>query len=214
MTDPTVDSILSQWSPQRQERARAVLAAYPERRSTVMPLLYLASREHGHCSTEAMVEVGQITGLTSIQVESIASFYSMYRRQNVGTYVISVCTSISCFLRGADDVLAAIEDETNTPDGETSDDGLFSVEHVECSGACGGAPAVSVNWELVEGVAPDKGRALCQWLRDTKPETVLADEMQTLFGGQQSFDWGISEPQGATSHVPAFERYDSAGEAT
>ncbi len=214
MTDPVADRVLGQWSPERQERARAVLAAYPERRSTVMPLLYLASREHGYCSRDAMVEVGKITGLTSIQVESIASFYSMYRRQNVGKYVISVCTSISCFLRGADDVLAAIEDETNTPDGETSQDGLFSVEHVECSGACGGAPAVAVNWELVEGVLPDKGRALCQWLKDTKPETVLADEMQALFGGQQSFDWGVSEPQGATSHVPAFELYDSAGDAT
>ena len=213
MTDLIADRVINQWSPERQERARAVLAAYPERRSAVMPLLYLASREHGHCTTQAMVEVGEITGLTSVQVESVASFYSMYRRENVGKYVISVCNSISCFLLGADDVLAAIEDETDTPDGETSSDKLFSVEHIECSGACGGAPAVSVNWELIEGVLPEKGRALCRWLRDARPVTVLADEMQTLFGGQQSFDWGIVELQGATSHIPAFEPYESAGES-
>ena len=110
----------------------------------------------------------------------------------------------------ADEVLAAIEDETNTPDGETSDDGLFTVEHVECIGACGGAPAVQVNYELVEGVTPAKGRELCRWLRDGRPDVVLGDELQQLFGGRRSFDWGPTEPEGAILPVPAFAPYGSA----
>ena len=107
-----------------------------------MPLLYVASLEHGYVSDEAMLEVAELTGLTPAQVQSVASFYTMYRRAPVGEYVVSVCTSISCWLRGADDVLDAIADEAGVVDGETSTDGRITVEHVECGGACGGAPAL------------------------------------------------------------------------
>jgi NADH-quinone oxidoreductase subunit E len=200
------------WSTANQERAAALLAAYPDSRSAVMPLLYLASLEHGHVTDEAQREVAQLTGLTPAQVQAVASFYTMYKRDPVGTYLISVCTSISCYLTGADEVLEAVEDETNTPDGETSEDGLFSVEHVECIGACGGAPALQVNYELAEGVTHDKGRELCRWLRDARPDVVLGDELQQLFGGRRSFDWGPTEPEGAIAPVPAFAPYGSSKE--
>lgn len=207
----SVATTIPHWSAQNQERARALLEEYPERRSAVMPLLYLASLEHGHLTNAAMVQVAELTGLTAAQVQSVASFYTMYKRQDVGRYLISVCTSISCYLTGADDVLAAIEDETGTSDGSTGADGTFSVEHVECIGACGGAPAVQVNYELVEGVTPDNGAGLCRWLRDASPAVVLTDEMQELFGGIRSFDWGIKEGEGAIAPVPAFAPYGSAG---
>ena len=206
MTVPTT------WSSPNQERARTLLATYPEERSTVMPLLYLAALEHGHVTDDAMREVAAMTDLTAAQVQSVASFYTMYKRDHVGRYLLSVCTSISCFLLGADDVLAAIEEESGTPDGETGPDGLFSVEHVECIGACGGAPAVQVNYELVEGVTAEKGRALCRWLRDARPDVVFGDEMQELFGGQRSFDWGPREREGAIAAVPAFGPYGSSAE--
>jgi NADH:ubiquinone oxidoreductase subunit E len=173
-------------------------------------LLYLASLEHGHVTSDAMREVAELTGLTGAQVQSVASFYTMYKRDGVGTYLVSVCTSISCFLSGADDVLEAIEEESGTPDGETSEDGLLSIEHVECIGACGGAPAVQVNYELVEGVTPEKGREMCRWLHDGRPAVVRGDELQQLFGGRRSFDWGPSEPEGAVVPVPAFAPYGSA----
>ena len=207
MTSP-----ISAWSTANQERAANLLASYPDRRSAVMPLLYLATLEHGHTSDDAQREVAALTGMTPAQVQSVASFYTMYKRDGVGEYLVSVCTSISCFLLGADDVLAAIEDESGVADGETGDDGLVSVEHVECIGACGGAPAVQVNYELVEGVTPDKGRQLCSWLRDGRPEVVLSDELQQLFGGRRSFDWGPVEPEGAIAPVPALGKYGSAKE--
>ena len=198
------------WSAPNQVRAKQLLEAYPQPASAVMPLLYLAALEHGYVSDEAMRQVAQLTGLSDAQVQAVASFYTMYKRQPVGTYLISVCTSISCYLLGADDVLAAVEAATDTPDGERSEDGLFSVEHVECIGACGGAPAVQVNYELIEGVAAEKAEALCAWLRDARPAVVIADEMQQLFGGQRSFDWGPPEPEGAVAAVPAFDPYGSA----
>ncbi len=201
---------MNNWSEPNQRRAAALVAAYPDKRSAVMPLLYLASLEYGHCSSEAMRDVSELTGMTAAQVQSVASFYTMYKREGVGTYLISVCTSISCMLLGGDDVLAAVADATDTPPGETSVDGMFSVEHVECIGACGGAPAVQVNYELIEGVEPDKATGLCQWLRDGRPDVVLSDEMQQLFGGQRSFEWGPPERSGAVAPVPAFEPYGSA----
>ena len=211
MTSRTVDKIVPGWSAPNRERAARMLGTYPERRSAVMPLLYLASLEHGHVTDEAMREVAELTGLTAAQVQSVASFYTMYKRDGVGTYLVSVCTSISCFLLGADEVLEAVEDATGAHDGETSTDRLFTVEHVECLGACGGAPAVQVNYELIEGVEPDKAVGLCNWLRTGRPSVVLGDEMQSLFGGQRSFDWGPAEHEGAVAPVPAFGPYGSAG---
>jgi NADH-quinone oxidoreductase E subunit len=207
----TVHAAVADWTAPNQERARTLLERYPEKRSAVMPLLYIASLEHGHVTSEAMAQVAELTGLTGAQVQAVASFYTMFKRDHVGRYLVSVCTSIACYLTGSDAVLEAIEQESGAPDGETSVDELFTVEHVECIGACGGAPAVQVNYELVEGVTPDKGTALCSWLRDARPEVVLGDEMQELFGGQKSFDWGPSETTGALLPVPSFNRYGSEG---
>ena len=198
------------WSPANRQRAEDLMSSYPDPRSAVMPLLHLSALEHGHVSAEAQRDVAEITGLTAAQVQAVASFYTMYKREKVGQYLVSVCTSISCYLLGADDLLMAISDETSTPDGETSEDSLFTVEHVECIGACGGAPALQVNYELVEGVAPEKGRELCRWLRDARPGVVLGDDMQQLFGGRRSFDWGPVEKVGSVGAVPALNAFGNA----
>ena len=195
---------MSIWPEATQERARQIIARYPERRSAVMPLLYLAMKEDGWLTEEGMTEVAEWTGLTPAQVQAVASFYTMYKRERTGRYLVSVCTSISCMLLGSDDVLHAVEDESGVPHGETDEEGLISVEHAECIGACGGAPAVQVNYELIEGVSPDKGRALVEWLRKALPETVNGDEMQQLFGGVRSFDWAIAESDAAVGPYPAF----------
>ncbi len=209
-----MNTAIAHWSHPNQERAKRILASYPEKRSAMMPLLYVASLEHGYASVEAMREVAALIDVTPAQVQSAASFYTMFKREAVGTYLVSVCTSISCYLKGADDVLEAVEQATGAHHGETSQDNTFTVEHVECIGACGGAPAVQVNYELVEGLTAAKAQQLVQWLSDTAPEVVLADEMQHLFGGQRSFDWGPSESEGAIAPVPAFSPYGSTREST
>ena len=197
---------MSSWT--ESPRVAELLEAYPKKRSAIMPLLYIAMKEHGYLTDQAIREVGELVGLTSAQVSSVASFYTMYKRRDVGQYLVSVCTSVSCLLLGGKDVLHAVEDETGIPPGET--DGMFSVEHVECIGACGGAPAVQVNYELLEGVSAEQARAVVQWLRTATPEVVGGDEMQALFGGQRSFDWGPAEPKGAAGPFPALEHLGSA----
>lgn len=196
---------MSRWSEATGERARAIIASYPDKRSAVMPLLYLAMAEDGHLTDEGMVEVADWTGITPAQVQAVASFYTMYKRERTGQYLVSCCTSLSCMLLGGDDILHAVEEESGVPHGETDDEGLISVEHVECIGACGGAPAVQVNYELIEGVTPAKARDLVQWLRKAKPEAINTDEMQELFGGVRSFDWAVREEDSAIGPYPAFQ---------
>lgn len=211
MSSASIRAVVGHWSPDNQARAESILGSYPDRRSAVMPLLYVASLEHKYVSDDAMREVADLVGITPTQVRSVASFYTMYKREPVGTYLVSVCTSISCHLLGGNDVLDAVAQASGAGHGETSEDGCVSVERVECIGACGGAPAVQVNYELIEGVTPDKARALVEWLTQTTPTVVLADEMQQLFGGQRSFDWGPAESTGAIAPVPAFGPYGSVG---
>lgn len=207
-TEPAV----SNWSPESQKHAATILASYPQKRSAVMPLLYVASLEHGYVTEDAMREVAELVGITASQVRSVASFYTMYKREPVGDYLISVCTSISCHLLGGDQVLEAASSASGVGSGEMTEDGQISVERAECIGACGGAPAVQVNYETIEGITPEKVAALVSWLRETEPAVVLSDEMQQLFGGQRSFDWGPSDSDGAKGAVPAFGPYGSAAE--
>jgi NADH-quinone oxidoreductase subunit E len=179
-----------------------------------MPLLYLAMAEDGYLTDRGMAEVAEWTGTTPAQVMAVASFYTMYKREPAGKYLISCCTSISCMLLGADEVMHAIEDEAGVPHGETDFEGLLAVEHAECLGACGGGPAVQVNYELIEGVAPEKARQLIQWLRAARPEVVNTDELQSLFGGVTSFNWAILEEDGAVGPYPAFGPYGTAASTT
>lgn len=202
---------MSHWSESTQERARQIISRYPEKRSAVMPLLYLAMAEDGYLTEAGMEEVARWCEITPAQVLAVASFYTMYKRERTGRYLISCCTSISCMLRGGDDVLHAVEDESGVPHGETDAEGTLSVEHVECIGACGGAPALQVNYELIEGVTPDKARELVRWLRNARPDVVNTDEMQELFGGERSFDWAIKEQRGAIGPYPALQTLGTVG---
>jgi NADH-quinone oxidoreductase subunit E len=197
------------WTPETVARAEAILTRYPDRRSAVMPLLYLAMRQDGRLTDEGMHAVADWTGITAAQVLAAASFYTMYKRE-VGRHLVSVCRSISCHLLGSQAVLDAVADETGVPDGETALDGSLSVESVECIGACGGAPAIQVDYEMVEGMTPDSARALVRWLLDEDPEVIRAGDLQGRFGGSPSFDPGPEDPVGAIGPFPAFEPYGTA----
>ena len=175
----------------------------------MMPLLYIAMREdldqgNDYLTEEGMRKVADLVGATPAQVVAVASFYTMYKRAPVGRYLVSVCTSLSCWLAGADDVLHAVEDEAGAPSGHTDAEGVISPEHVECIGACGAAPAVQVNYEFIEGVTSQKAGEMVRWLRSERPGLVLSDELQSRFGGGTSFPWAIPDPVGVAGPVPAF----------
>ncbi len=147
-----------------KDRIEQAFGKYPTKRSTVMALLYLAQEEYGWVSPEGILEVAELTGLDPTQVNSIAGFYTMYSEKPKGKYWLQVCTDLPCALRGADQFHQELTDYLGISDGETTDDGLFTVEHVMCLAACDKAPMLQCNFHYVEKVDMDKMKALIdQW---------------------------------------------------
>jgi NADH-quinone oxidoreductase subunit E len=128
--------------------ADSILTRYPEahRRSALMPLLYLAQSVEGWITRDALREIGEILGITTAEVEAVASFYTMYRLRPTGTHVVSVCTNLACKLRGAEAVFEAGHQAAGVAHGaEMSEDGLVTLHEEECLGVCDFAPAVQIN---------------------------------------------------------------------
>jgi NADH-quinone oxidoreductase subunit E len=151
------------------DEARAIVGRYPERRerSAIMPLLYLAQSVEGHVSREGLKEVAALLGLTTAEVEAVATFYTMFRLHPTGTHLVAVCTNLSCQLRGAREVLAAARDAAGLTAGEElSADGMFTVHEEECLGVCEFAPAAQINVANHDRVSPERIRELIGELRD------------------------------------------------
>ena len=128
----------------------------------------------------------------------------MYKQEPTGKYLLSVCKSISCEINNSSEVIKKVQEFTGLNNNETDEDGFFTFEAVECIGACGGAPAMQVNYETVEGLTAENAINLCSWLKEKQPDMVVADDMQEDFGGVKSFDCAISDSTGATSTAPCF----------
>jgi NADH-quinone oxidoreductase subunit E len=149
--------------------ARTIVSRYPQgrERSAVMPLLYLSQSVEGHVSRDGMREIGELLGITTAEVEAVATFYTMYRTHPTGEHVIGVCTNLTCMLRGARDVHAEALDAAGLlPGQEISDDSLFTVHEDECLGVCDFAPAVQVNVANHDHVTPERMRELVAALRN------------------------------------------------
>jgi NADH:ubiquinone oxidoreductase subunit E len=120
------------------------MSLYPDRRSAVLPALSAAQREHGWLSPEAMLQVAAVMQFSPAYLESVASFYDMLELEPVGSHTIYMCTNLSCQMRGAQDVLAALSEATGSPVGGSSADGVFHLRSFECLGACDIAPMASI----------------------------------------------------------------------
>jgi NADH-quinone oxidoreductase subunit E len=151
------------------EEAREIMARYPEgrERSAMMPLLYLAQSVEGYLSRDGLREVGELLGLTTAEVEAVATFYTMFRLRPTGTHLVSVCTNLSCTLRGAREVYEGAREAAGLEQGQDrSDDGLLTVHEEECLGVCEFAPAVQVNVVNHDRVTPERMRELIAELRN------------------------------------------------
>lgn len=137
-----MNSLLSQY-PQEIE---AILAKYPAgaRRSAVMPLLYLAQRQTGYLRKQDFEQIAEICGISSTDVASVAGFYTLYHEEPGGKYRLQVCTDLACALRGADDFLAKLCANLGIKVGQTTADGLFTIEEVTCLAGCDRAPMFQV----------------------------------------------------------------------
>lgn len=200
------------WDKELIEKANEIIELYPEKRSALGPLLYLAQEKDGHISNDSIVEISNLIGITEVQVKSVASFYSMYKEEQTGKYLLSVCKSISCEINDSRSVINYVKDFTGLENYETDNDKVFTFEEVECIGACGGAPAVQVNYETVEGLTPEKSIQMCEWLKNKRPEIIVAEELQDKFGGIKSFDWAIKDNTGSSFSVPGFQNIGTAKE--
>ena len=200
------------WDSKLIAKANEIIELYPQKRSALGPLLYLAQQKEGYIDDESVQEISNLIGITEVQVRSVASFYTMYKQEPTGQYLVSVCKSISCEINQSREVIETIKEFTGLANNETDTDNTFTFEEVECIGACGGAPAVQVNYETVEGVTPTKALELCKYLKEEVPKVIVADELQEKFGGIKSFDWAIGDTSGTSTTAPGFQVLGTAEE--
>jgi NADH-quinone oxidoreductase subunit E len=133
-------------SEKYSQEIQAILGKYPpdQKRSAVMPMLYLAQRGSGYVTKAAMNEIAEILGISTTEVASIVGFYSLYYDEPAGKYRIQVCTDLPCALRGAEQFLEKLCENLGIRVGETTSDGLVTVEAVMCLAACDKAPMFQV----------------------------------------------------------------------
>lgn len=156
------------------QRIRENAAKYPQSRSALLPALHIAQNELGWISREAMEEVADILDLDPDQVEEVASFYTMYYTEPVGTYVMEVCKTLPCSILGADEIIEYISQKLGIEPGETTADGMFSLFRVECLAACHRAPVMQFNHRYYQDLTPEKIDALIEAARNLQLEVAGA----------------------------------------
>jgi NADH-quinone oxidoreductase subunit E len=147
--------------------AETIVARYPgHERSALLPLLYLAQSVEGHVSREGLREVAELLGLTTAEVEAVATFYTMFRLRPTGRHVVNVCTNIACALRGGNEVYESAHRAAGMRHGQDiSDDGLLTLHEEECLGVCDFAPAVQIDFANHDEVTPGRMAELIGTLR-------------------------------------------------
>lgn len=147
------------------DQIEKIFSKYQDKRSAVMPLLYLAQEEYGWLPEEAFGEIGTLCDIDPTQVKSIAGFYTMYSEKSKGKYWLQVCTDLPCALRGADQFHADLKAYLGVEEGGTTDDGLFTVEHVMCLAACDKAPMLQCNFHYMENLDMEQMKAFIEQKR-------------------------------------------------
>ena len=145
---------MMQLSPKLSAKFEQLQTRYPVKRSALIPMMMYAQDEYGYITDEMIGEIAGRLELRPVQVEETLEFYSMLRRKPMGKHHVQVCTNVACMLRGGTELLAHAKKRLEIGNKETTPDGVFSLEEVECIGACTGAPAMQVNYDFYEGVTP------------------------------------------------------------
>ncbi|MGF1599808.1 MAG: NADH-quinone oxidoreductase subunit NuoE [Acidimicrobiales bacterium] len=157
---------MARLTPDNEAVAREIISRYPRPKSALIPLLHLAQEQEGYVADDAMEHLAELVGVTPAEVLGTCSFYEMFKREPVGTYLVNICTNISCQLNGGEELLHEAERELGVRPGGTTDDGLFTLEDVECIAACTEAPCLQVNYRYEYRVEPGSFSQLISDLRD------------------------------------------------
>jgi NADH-quinone oxidoreductase E subunit len=153
-------------SPEALQEIDRAVALYPRRASAVLPVLHVIQREHGYVPPEARGWVAARLEMPPAKVEEVLSFYTMFHRAPVGRKHLQVCRSLSCYLRGQEEITDTIRRKLGLEPGGKTADGKFSLVHVECLGSCGTAPMMQVNDDYHENLSPARVEELLEeWSR-------------------------------------------------
>ncbi|MFV0405846.1 MAG: NADH-quinone oxidoreductase subunit NuoE [Propioniciclava sp.] len=137
-----------------------IAARYPEARSALLPMLHLVQSVDGRVSPNGITVCAEVLGISEAEVAGVATFYTMYKRRPAGEHHIGVCTTALCAVMGGDILMDTVSEKLGIHEGETTADGAFSLERVECNAACDFAPVMMVNWEFMDNMTPAKADEL------------------------------------------------------
>ncbi len=183
------------FTPELRTSAEELVARYPSSRSALLPLLYLVQSREGYVTREGMRECGEILGLTTAEVEAVATFYTMFKKSPSGRWLVSVCTNVSCVLVGAREVFDRAREVLGPDSLDITEDGTFTLEEVECLGACDAAPVVQVNYCNYDRMTPERLEGILDALRagevpdpDRGPKPVDHQTTSRILGGLGGHD--------------------------
>lgn len=164
---------MSRFNDSNVTLAKEIIGRFPRPKSAVIPLLHLAQEQDGYVTRDAMSHIAELVNVTTSEVYGTATFYEMFKFEPIGKYCLNVCTNIACQLVGGWELLEHAEEKLGIKAGSTTDDGLFTIEDVECIAACTEAPAIQVNYRYRYKVTAENLDQLIDDLRAGR----LADEI-------------------------------------
>lgn len=154
-TEPRGDAKRPAWSPDAKTKLEWHKSRYPTKQAALLPALHLAQEEFGWISDEVMLLVADSLAIPPIEVMETATWYTMYHKKKPGKHCVSICINVSCFLNGADNLLAHVEQKLGVKAGQTTPDGQVSLFAVECLANCDKAPCAQVNDDYHDVLTPD-----------------------------------------------------------
>ncbi len=149
-----------EFSKKSIDKIKETLSKYPEKEASLLPILHIAQEQFSFISQDVIELVALTLDINSSRVKEVATFYTMYNKKSVGKYHIQLCKNISCSLRGSSQIKEQLEKILNIKVGETTSDGKFTLNTVECLGACGTAPVMQINDKYYESLTPENLKAI------------------------------------------------------
>lgn len=170
-------------SDSAERRARDIIAQYPQKRSAVMPLLYIAQEETKYITQQAVDWVAARLEMPPVQVWEVATFYTMYYKKPVGKYHVQICRTLPCALRGARTVSEFFHKRLGVKPGEVTADGMWSFEEVECLGSCGTAPMCQINDVFFENLTHERMEMIVSRIEKEQPDLRYSTTRDELGAG-------------------------------
>ena len=158
------------YSSSQQQTMDSIIARYPRKRSSIMPLLHFAQSIDGYITNDAIELIAKKLELESAEVSAVSTFYTQYKRKPVGEYHVGVCTNTLCAVMGGDAIFAGLKEHLGVENDGVTADGKVSLEHIECNAACDYAPVVMANWEFYDNQTVQSAKDLVDSMRAGKPK--------------------------------------------